>query len=416
MNPIRLPRALLAFALCAAAACDRNPVDKQVVEPAPLRFASVSVGQDGGAVCALSTEGAAYCWGGTNYSGNLGTGSVDSSQNYYGSPVRVTGGLRFRSIAPGTSYTCGTTADAALYCWGSDRFFTGNDTARVPAPMRVAGPRLAEVKTGGHGAALCGLSPEGAASCADFGGGAFANAAPGYTFSAYSRYLVSVPLRTPSRGWSARAYYHECGIRDGTLLCWGDNWHGELGNGTVAPTETSTTDTPVRTTTPAPVASSLKFRSVGTAWNHTCAVATDDSVWCWGMGLYGKLGTGDGPRTAVPVPTRVAGDLRLRTLSVGNEHACGVAADASAYCWGANDRGQLGNSGIADSSDPPAHNRTPVRVSGEHRWKQISAGQWVTCGVTEAGDVYCWGWGKSGTLGQGTLASSAVPVKVVFPT
>ena len=137
-------------------------------------------------------------------------------------------------------------------------------------------------------------------------------------------------------------------------------------------------------------------------------------MWCWGSGLFGMLGTPSGDDSAVSV--QVAGGLRLRALSVGNTHACGVATDASAYCWGMNNRGQLGNGGVAELPGPPAYNRTPVRVSGDHRWKQISAGEQVTCGVTEAGDVYCWGWGDSGLLGQGALASSAVPVKVVFPT
>ena len=414
MNPIRFPRALLALALCAAAACDRNPVvDKEIDRPAPLSFASVSVGQDGGAACALSTGGAAYCWGGTNYSGNLGTGSLGPLDVYHSSPVRVTGDLRFRSVSPGTGFTCGATTDAALYCWGAQTFFSGSDTTRVPAPVRVQGARAADVESMGWGTGVCGLSPEGVASCTDFRG-TFADPAPGYTFSAFSRYLQYIGIGSPSRGGYSRAYYHQCGIREGTLLCWGDNWNGELGNGTVAPIETVNTGPLPGTTTPAPVAGSMKFRSVGTGWNHTCAIATDDTAWCWGMGLYGLLGTASGANSTVPV--QVAGGLKLRSLSVGNTHACGVATDGSAYCWGMNDHGQLGNGGVAELPGPPAYNRTPVRVSGDHRWKQISAGQGVTCGVTEGGEVYCWGEGRSGMLGQGALASSAVPVKVVFPT
>lgn len=410
MNRVRPARVVLALALLAAA-CDGNPAEPIVEVPAPLRFASVSVAQDGGPVCALSTEGAAYCWGGSNYTGELGTGSTGST--YQSLPVRVTGDLRFRSVSPGNGFTCGATTDGALYCWGAQAFFSGSDTTEVPAPVRVQAPPLAAVESAGWGAGVCGLSLGGAASCTAFSG-TFADQAPGYTFSTYSRYLQYVGIGSPSRGGYSRAYYHQCGIRQGTLLCWGDNWYGELGNGTVAPVETSSANPTPRITVPTPVAGSTKFRSVGTGWNHTCAIATDDTAWCWGRGIYGMLGTQDGADRAVP--TQVAGGLRLRALSVGNTHACGVATDASAYCWGRNSYGELGNGGVAEVPGSPPHNRVPVRVSGDHRWKEISAGQTSTCGVTEGGDVYCWGWGDSGMLGQGKLENSSVPVKVVFPS
>lgn len=399
-----MARPFVVLALFAVSACDPSPVDTEIV---PREFASVSVAQEGGAVCALSTEGAAYCWGGSNYRGNLGTGSVGPSESYVATPVRVAGGLRFKEVSPGVSYTCGTTQADELYCWGGKGIDGEPDATVVPAPKRLSGVRIAGIEALGWGFGVCGIVPSEEARCdTRQGTGSFLDLAPGHRFTALSRTHGYIGIGSPSRGGYSYLYGHQCGISAGRVLCWGDNWYGELGNGTRSPEGTAyppPTNLTPRTATPTPVSSSLQFRVVGTGARFSCAVAADDSVWCWGWGTDGQ--TGNGSAGVTTVPTRVAGDLRLRTLSVGFQHSCGVDPDGVGWCWGK--RGPaIGSEGV----------HGPARVAGDLRWKTISAGFSATCGVTVEGEVYCWGGGETGTLGNGALASSAVPVKVAFPS
>lgn len=383
---------ITAVAALALGACDRDPTGSRGDE-----IASVAVGNDADVVCALTTEGGAYCWGGINFLGNLGTGSIDTNEIYHTTPEAVAGGVRFTTISPGPTYTCATTAGDELYCWG---YFPGAaDTARVPAPRVMAGVRFANVQALGWGLGPCGLSPEGQAACATLEWTGFTPvAAPGQAFSSYSRSLSFVATERSS----SRTYIHQCGLREGMVLCWGENWYGEMGNGARTPVDGFE---PV--TTPTPIAGSTRFSSVGTGMNHACALATDATAWCWGRGLYGMLGTGGTADS--PAPAQVAGGLRLASLSVGKFHACGVATDGAAYCWGLNERGALGGGTAAEFS------ATPVLVAGGLRWKQVSAGENTSCGVTDDAAVYCWGRNVSGELGNGSHTDSPVPVRVSFP-
>ncbi|HEY0015943.1 MAG TPA: hypothetical protein VGC13_06475 [Longimicrobium sp.] len=382
---------IAAVAALALGACERDPTGSRG-DP----IASVAVANDAPVVCALTTEGAAYCWGGNNFHGNLGTGSIDTGETYHTTPERVAGGVRFTTISAGPTYTCATTAGAKLYCWGEYPGPVG--FGKVPAPREIAGVRFAEVTAMGWGFGPCGLSPEGQAACAAFDASGFAPVAPGQAFSAFTRSLSFVD----AGGNSSRTYLHQCGLREGMVLCWGENWYGELGNGARTPVGSLE---PVAS--PAPVAGSTRFTSVGTGMNHACALATDATAWCWGRGLYGMLGTGGTADS--PAPAQVAGGLRLARLSVGKFHACGVAIDGAAYCWGLNTHGALGAGTAVEFS------ATPVQVAGGLRWKQVSAGEYTSCGVTDDDGVYCWGRNESGQLGNGSRTASPVPVRVAFP-
>jgi len=116
----------------------------------------------------------------------------------------------------------------------------------------------------------------------------------------------------------------------------------------------------------------------------------------------GYSGTAAAPVALVAPEPRA---LILAAMNAGRGHACGVTASGEAYCWGANDQGQLGD-GTTTST------QTAVRVATSLRFTQIDGGQWHTCGLTSSGTVYCWGFNAAGQLGNGTTVSSATPVQV----
>ena len=178
--------------------------------------------------------------------------------------------------------------------------------------------------------------------------------------------------------------YHACGVTAaGLAYCWGWNDRGQLGDGT-----TIDQHRPVR------VAGGASYAAVSTRGGYTCGVTAAGAAYCWGSNSGGQLGDGTFDDRSSPVA--VLGSLRFVAVSAGGDrHTCGATTAGAAYCWGRNERGQLGDATTTDRSKP-------VLVAGEVSFAAVSAGGSHTCGVTAAGAAYCWGSNVLGELGDGT--------------
>jgi alpha-tubulin suppressor-like RCC1 family protein len=126
------------------------------------------------------------------------------------------------------------------------------------------------------------------------------------------------------------------------------------------------------------------------------------------MGGSGKLG--NGADTLARAPVLVVGGSNFAVVSAGAGHTCAVTTTGAAYCWGENAGGQLGI-GAASAS----HN-TPQPVAGGHSFRMISAGFNHTCGVTTAGELYCWGSNNQNQLGDGSTTPRPAPVLIPVPS
>jgi alpha-tubulin suppressor-like RCC1 family protein len=191
------------------------------------------------------------------------------------------------------------------------------------------------------------------------------------------------------------------------VWCWGSNQYGAVGDGT-------TTD---RT---APVLVGTDFVLVETSGRglRTCAMRrttaqTGYSLWCWGDNTNDALGVGPGlgPTSTVPVQVTALGDQMRASgysLSVGTGHACAVKVDGTLWCWGRNDHGQLGDGTTNGSSVPvPVVGLDgPVRAVGVSRYGAF------TCASTDT-NVWCWGQNDRGQLGDGTSVDHALPAPVL---
>ena len=211
-----------------------------------------------------------------------------------------------------------------------------------------------------------------------------------------------------AQGLIATGAYHTCALTkssDAGVRCWGQNYSGQLGDGT-------------QTNRHEPVAVfglSSGVSAVGTGVNFSCALLTSGQVRCWGANDHGQLGTGpDRDPSLVPVPVlNSAGDAPLTnvtSLSVGHHHVCAVLSSGGAKCWGSNIHGQLGDN-TTSSRD------LPVDVSGllAPEVSSIEAGVSHSCLTTiqpEGGNVYCFGDNSFYQFGDGTSVSSLVPVLI----
>lgn len=142
--------------------------------------------------------------------------------------------------------------------------------------------------------------------------------------------------------------------------------------------------------------------TAGAGGRHSCTLIGGKG-YCWGGNDRGQLGDGDVEPHDRPMP--IIGDLEFTQLTTGFSHSCGIVRGGDAYCWGADDRGQLGDATTTSRS-------APVRVAGNQSYRVLRAGQFHTCGLTTAGDVYCWGANANGQLGDGGTTTRSSPVRV----
>jgi alpha-tubulin suppressor-like RCC1 family protein len=199
---------------------------------------------------------------------------------------------------------------------------------------------------------------------------------------------------------------HTCAVSvastgTGTVLCWGSNEFGQLGNG-----ETASSTSPVQV-----VGLDPSVVSVAAGSESTCALTGMGTVWCWGSNSNGQLGDGTFTQSMVPVQVMDSdGNAPLSDvarIAAGGFHTCAVTNLGAALCWGDNRNGQLGNGKEIVSA-------LPVAVSGlSSGVSTIAAGSDFTCAVNTTGEAECWGDGASGRLGNGTAASSATPSTVL---
>lgn len=179
---------------------------------------------------------------------------------------------------------------------------------------------------------------------------------------------------------------------DGTLWAWGDNTHGQLGNGSRGPGRT-----------PSLVPGLSGVVAVAAGARHSLALTSDGSVWAWGDNGHGQVGDGGGGDQLRPV--RVL--TRATAIAAGAHHSLALRQGGSLWTWGANAGGQLGHDTTTSSS-------RPERVAGLGLVAAIAGGGDHTLVVLQTGEIKAWGRNESGQLGDGTTAGATDAVSVAL--
>ena len=346
-------------------------------------WTSVAAGNSSG--CGIAA-GKLYCWGFAG-DGSLGDGSV--SDLYV--PTRI-GSDRWQSVSTGIFSTCGVRSDQAALCWGFDLnagVGLGNADP-APAPTRLDTASWSAIATTNRDTGL-------ATSCGVRGGtlvcwGNNSTGAVGIGSTATPQ-LTPVPVTiTGAFPWTeVSSSSHACAIRSSQLLCWGANANGQLGNNMPGLN---------LVTTPTPLNDSwlhvdvAGFTAVPSGQGGmTYGIKLDHTLWSWGLDLSGA---------EHDVPTQVGTDTDWATVSVSRSTVCGVKTGGALFC-----RGEFIGDGMDGSST------TMTRVGTASDWKSVSCGNEI-CAIRTDGSLWCWGNALGDPLGDGNMVAD--PITLALPT
>ena len=309
-------------------------------------------------------------------------------------PAKAENGL----IAAGGYHTCALASNGTVRCWGDNttgQLGVGTSAQRL-APVQVAGLGSDIQADAAKGAFSCALTPAGGVKC--WGDNSHGELGDGTLMQRRT------PVAVAGLGSGVRSIatgdLHTCAVTTaGAVLCWGSNIYGQLGDGTTTQRQT-----------PVPVAGlGSGVRSIAAGGNHTCAVTTAGAVFCWGDNISGQVGDGTTLKRTTPVVVSGQGS-GVQSIALGFYHSCALSTGGAVSCWGYNAVGAIGDGSTGDDN----HNRlTPVPVTGLGSGvREIAAGYEHTCAVTTAGAVQCWGWNPHGQLGDNSTTTRLTPVPV----
>jgi alpha-tubulin suppressor-like RCC1 family protein len=295
-----------------------------------------------------------------------GAGQSAASTSRTGTPSESWTNATAEAVAGGGSHSCALTG-GVLWCWGENNSGQLGDgtTNGSLSPKRV--PSVSG-----------GFSNDGSVSAIALGGA------------------------------------HTCAIEAGIVYCWGANTYGQLGDGSTAPSATPVKVLPVT----GGLANNGDVTSVSIGDDHTCVIEAGVAH-CWGANTFGQLGDGsqDTATTAVKVAPVNGGFLNNGTVSalaLGGTHTCALEGGI-AYCWGANSNGQLGDGSLDTATTAAKVSPVNGGFVNNGTVSALALGGAHSC-VIEGGIAYCWGANDSGQLGIGSQNQAATATKVTTVT
>ncbi len=297
-----------------------------------------------------------------------------------------------RLVAAGDEHACAI-RDGDLFCWGLNaKGQTGGGAAAQLTPNRLGvGSRWQEVVAGSDSS--CALRGDGQVWC--WGDNAAGQLGTSDLIGSPSPRQVL--LARGAKSLSLK-FKHACAVLDdGSLWCWGDNFEGQLGQGGFPPGQAE----------PSPKQVSISGRSwlsVATGQGHTCAIASDRSLWCWGRNTDSELGVG--PISGqLRTPAQVGSATDWREVATGQNSSCGIRGNGELWCWGQSIEGSLGN-GVSDETV-----EFPKQIGAAADFVHIFVNTFHSCALkpASAGNLWCWGRRQEGQLGEALSTPRLVP-------
>ncbi len=291
---------------------------------------------------AITEDGSLYMWGG-NDNGQLGNGTEEDSST----PVKIMDNVA--AVSLGAYHSAAITEDGSMYLWGSNSSgkLGNGTTTKSSTPIKIMDNVAAVSLGGGHSAAI---TEDG--SLYMWGLNYYGQLGDGNSGGTILYYDEGIDSSTPIKIMDHVAAVslgddHSAAItEDGSLYLWGDNYYGQLGNGTGK-----------NSSTPIKIMDNVAAVSLGAY--HSAAITEDGSLYLWGYNAHGQLG--NGTTTFSPTPIKIMDNVAA--VSLGKDHSAAITEDGSLYLWGYNAHGQLGD-GTKTSGHPPIKIMDGVAIGG----------------------------------------------------
>jgi alpha-tubulin suppressor-like RCC1 family protein len=313
---------------------------------------------------ALNCDGTVNAWG---YGGNgeLGNGTTTNTGTTTAVQVKGAGGVGLLSgitaISAGDVFGLALKNDSTIWAWGKNDYGEiGNSTvaSKTTLPVQVMG--------------VSGVG--------------------------FLKQIVAIEA----------GRFHSLALKsDSTVLAWGYNNFGQLGDSTIG----------INRYTPVKVKHLTKIIGISAGLGVSVAIKNDGTVWAWGENQYGQLGDGTTTTRLTPVQVKGAGGVGFLTnvvaVEAGEFQILALKSDGTLWAWGYNNYGQLGDGTTTNRS-------TPVQVLGAGGVGFLTGISKLAMGIANSplvlkndGTLWAWGWNLYGQLGSNTTTNSSVPVQVM---
>jgi alpha-tubulin suppressor-like RCC1 family protein len=294
-------------------------------------------------------------------------------------------------VNSGQYFACALSSGSAS-CWGDnedDNLGIGNDLQQT-APRAVDSTAQFALVALGDNHACAIRAPDASVVC--WGDNTYGQIGNGGGMPSYAS-PQPVALPGPAR-WVTAGYEHACAVLDdGSLWCWGDNREGQLGLNDAYGSPNASK--PVR------VGNAVDWITVSGGEGHTCAVRAPGTMWCWGRNTNYELGLGTTNPDQLRAPTQVGMLTDWTFVELGQDDACALRADGTLWGWGDGTPGQL--------AAPPGKFPSPTQIGTDKTWTTVSTDTFSSCGIESGGALFCWGRNIEGQLGVGDTTDRTMP-------
>ena len=362
---------------------------------------AVAASAGNGHSLALASDGIVMAWG-ANDSGQLGNGGTSTVST----PIQIDlgSGKSALEVSAGGLHSLALGSDGAVYGWGRNSNGQLGDgttlqrTAPITAQFPAASGIVAVSAGGDHSLALAGDG-----RLYSWGGNDNGQLGDGGTTQRASPALISLANGVEAAAISGGANFSLAIGSDGRVYGWGQNSHGQLGDGTL-----TQRTAPVAVT----LAIGVKAKAIAAGGGHSLAIGSDGKLYAWGDNAVGQLGDGTQTQRSSPVLVSLPAGVAAVGIAAGSAHSLALGSDGKLYVWGLNASGQLGNGTTSMVIVPAAQSWSNQVVPLVAPGSKLVVGRFHSCAVDTAGEVQCWGENSVGAVGDGTTIDRTVPVRV----
>ena len=363
------------------------------VQPStPISDGIISVGWEH--TCAVLQDGDLKCWGG-NAGGQLGDGTrIDKRLPL---AVNLSTNLSTIAVAAASYHTCAIIADGSVRCWGTN---SDGQVGDGTATDRLS-PTLISLPTGKKAVAIsagemhtCAILDDGSLVC--WGDNDFGQIGDNTTTDRNAPTRVHLPSNRSVDELSTGAYHSCVLLNDSSMHCWGKNEYSQVGSPGQYILQPSVVQFWINQT----------VLDIAAGGGHTCALLNDSTVRCWGWNSDGQIGDDSDNDRTTPREAHLPDGITPVSVVAGYEHTCAILGDGSLRCWGRGNEGQIGDGSTRDREEP----RT-VYLPRHRTAAAVVAGKTHTCAILDDGVMRCWGSGLFGQLGLNSTYSFAIAQK-----